>query len=579
MSLPIEVSFTVDGEPALYSGPGRDALLRLTNTSGSSIRLAGLAGPPSPTSHHLALHIPAGTLSPTSLVELRAIEGWSAAVERDGRGAGGNLWDVVFLASRDAVTVPPAGQIVVQLHGVAAATGGGARHTRAVVDYAVDTVDTGTAATTGLRGSRSVLLYVVPWQHSPSHLHLMAGVMAGGEVINRSEVVNELEIRITPDAVLGAVDLVGGQTALQLSWDVGDADARWWALCTPAQANAMTVELAWSVPGEDRAAPAPILDEDVWVSPTAATWGVTLPESVALQEGDHVSLIVRNLYTAHPSGPANLYLSVVGVGDGVGGAVSGSFVLPVSKQSYRWLGEGGLSVFAGAGETLFEVRDESRRKAAAISRSGRGFALNLFRDEVTAFGDEIIGATITSDGDASLFRSLAIGGSLRLGGTIELGASADQFTMGIADDNGPRGKLRVALPSADRDYVVGVGDGELVFGGALDVRDGLRVGGHRPIEVFEGTVDVNVPQNTGKDSEWRAVLLDGPSIRASSGQAEFVVPVVAVEEEGWWVLRADPAVLKRWAAVPDPAFGTISIVLQGSTRVTVLFIRRELIGP
>lgn len=509
MTLPIEATLTVDGEPALYSGPGRDGLLRLVNRTASPIAISAPTSAATPTSastspsgvgagaasgvgsadHHVTLHLPAGTLSETSRREVRAVEGWDAVVGV--REDGDNRWDAIRLSPRAPLSIPAGGEIVVQLHGLAAAPGGRARHSRVVLDYLVDQQDEpdepGTPARRWpLEGSRALVLHIVPWQHSPSHLHLAAGVLHGGEVLNRASVANEIEVRLTAEAVLGTVDLVGGQTELQLSWDVGPADTCWWSLCSPAEADGARVELHWLLEG-GRAAPDPVLDADVWVSATAATWGIVVPSDVGLAEGDQVAIRVKDLFTAHPTGPANLYLDVVGVGDGAGGAVSGSFVLQVRKQAQRSAGDDGLTILAGPDDPLLEVRNQHGRRALRVEREGDGYALGLYAPDQHRPDHDILGARISSAGDAHLPGGLAIGGPLHIGGPLRFGdsveVSGDGDTVALSRRGGaaPAGRLRLGAPDTGQDYLLRVRDG------VLEATGDLRVAGAASLD---GAVDV-----------------------------------------------------------------------------------------
>ncbi|MFN0092684.1 MAG: hypothetical protein ACKVWR_20815 [Acidimicrobiales bacterium] len=566
MSLPLGVSLRIDGEPALYSGPGRDGLLRLSNDGTAPLVLAARTPEPSASDHHVALHLPAGTLSPSSLADLRAADPWRATAIADARSRGGNRWDAVYLSCQEPLLVAPGDDVVVELRGLSALPGGRAQTTRLVVEYNLEDPANPpagpSAAARSLTGARSVPLHVVPWQHNPAHLHLMAAVRRGAEVLNLGGVTNTIEIRLAADVVLGAIELVGGQTELILSWDVGPAEDRWWALCSAAEANAATVSLSWSF-ADDRPAPEPILDEDVWVSPTAATWGVTLPQDVSLRQGDHVAIVVSGLLTAHPAGPANLYLDVVGVGDGDGGAVSGSFVLPVHKQAHRW-SDGGLVAMGGVEGPLLDLRNEFAEPALKVAHDGAGHTLELF---VAAEGtpERSVGARIRGDGDAFL------GGGLHLRGPLSVGGDGGTVALDHRrDDGSPNGRLRLEGPDDAEDYVVGVRSGRLVTAD-VDVHGALTVEGFPPVAIGRHRVAVFGVTETAMDTGWDAVLISAPAVELDvRGEALTVGFALRQETRGW--------VLAPTVDVFHDVDGDGPVDLSATTEATVLYIRRALLG-
>ena len=74
-ALPVAATLRVDGEPALYSGPGRTGVVRVTNQSPDPITIAARTAGPDADDHRLAVYLPNGTLSAVSRNEAQAVEG------------------------------------------------------------------------------------------------------------------------------------------------------------------------------------------------------------------------------------------------------------------------------------------------------------------------------------------------------------------------------------------------------------------------------------------------------------------------------------------------------------------------
>lgn len=470
---PVEVSLTVDGEAALYSAPGRLGKLRVANTGAYRITLDPRSGSPGPDNNHIALFLPAGTLSDASLEDLAVSDGWLLA--RGQRRSGENHWDGLFLLSGSARSIAPGEELVILLHGVAADANGTARHVRAVVEYTL--LHDGPMVGAALRGSRSLVLHVVPWAHSPADMHLQAGVIRGSSVINRAEVANRVVVGLSATAVDGLVRFVGGRTELQLSWDIGPPDTHWWALCTGAEAEACEVAVEWAAVDWAAGAPSsvrPEVDRGVWVSETAATWQITVPADVAFQAGQGIALVVDGLVTSHPSGPANLYLTVSGVDDGK----SAMFVLKVAKRPSIWSSTGGLTLYAGGDAELVTVRGEYGQPAAILGRSPSpnpspsgsvtsppGHRLDLYD------GSGAVGARVSSTERSRLDRGLDVGDGVRLSGGVEL--TSQDKTLSISAGNG---SLDLVAPTIGTTFTIKVeDDGRLHFAGSTTTEGTARV--------------------------------------------------------------------------------------------------------
>lgn len=452
---PVELSITVDGDAALHSGPGRTARLRIHNTGEFGITIDPHPGAAGPENHHVALFLPAGTLSDASLADLAVSDGW--ALGRGDRRSGENHWDGIYLADQVGRSIPPGAEAVVLLHGVAADPRGAARHARVVVEYGL--LNDGPMVGSALRGTRSLMLAVVPWAHSPTDLHVDAAVISGASVVNRAAVANRIVVGLSATVVDGVVRFIGGRTELIVSWDIGPADARWWALCDGAEAEACEVAVQW-VRGDPESTRDDV-DQQVRVSQTAATWRIIVPEDLAFREGEGIALVIDGLVTSHPSGPANLYLTVAGA-DGSG---TGVFVLKVAKQPSIWAGPGGLTLYAGHGDDLVMVRGAFGQPAALLSRSPtgagearRGQRLDLYTDDGTR-----VGARLSAAERSRVEHGLDVGGGLRLPGAGGVALRGENGTLSITSDGGA---LEFVPPAGAGTYTVEAGAGSLLFHGS-----------------------------------------------------------------------------------------------------------------
>lgn len=579
MSQPISAEIDIEGEPTLYAGRLRMASINLTNRTDTPITLPATAGPASAADHQLVVSLPADTLSPVSLQQITGLDGWSLTTGE--RRDGPNAWHSLYLTRGAEQTISPGKTLSIPVRGIAAEAHGSARYTRAVIDYRI--VDNGHILT----DSRSSVLHVLPWPHNPAHLHLAAGVRGDSVVINTAAIQNRLQVVLTASAVLGHVELVGGQTEIDLAWDVGPAESRWWSLCTPAEANSTRLHVSGLyrplAPGHFE----PVGDElvfDPWVSPTSASASFVMPDSVRLAEGESISLTIENLYTQHPSGPANLYLSV----RGAEGGLSGHWVMQIEKFPHKLDNRGGVTLYTD-GMPSFEIRDRKDRPKFWVLDLGDQTRLEVIGELPGQPEYDDVGASIGSDGRAGFKTAVEVGRDndivelsadhgLKLSrpattGGLIFGPPTDDITYRVSTDSGyVRFHTAVNLQGtvdADRDLSVGGSltvRGTLTTVNTLDVRTrlktpqvdignrtsftdaGLRIDGYHPIEVQTTTVRPDTNNPTGRDDRW-TILAFQPHTMATSWQFSISgvgfalsanVPLRIVMQGGQWHVELDP---------------------------------------
>lgn len=529
------------------------AELRIRNPGRFGLVLPPRSGPVDSGNRHLGVFLPAGVLSAVSLSTLAAAGGWELA--RGERRAGEHRWDALYLAATTPVTIAPGEEVVVALRGVAAEAKGSSRFTRAVIEY--DLAAAGPMVGGAVRGSRSLLLGIEPWTDVGADVPVLAALMSGGSVVNRAAVANRVIVGLGATAVGRTVRLLGGRTELRLSWDVGPADTHWWALCDRDQAEACEVSVRWV--RDDPDSVRPDLDPQVGVSGSAAMWRAVVPEDIDLWEGEGLALAIDGLVTSHPSGPANLYVTVAGV-DGRGTA---RFVLKLAKQPLAWGDGGGFVPYAGDADELVSVRGEFGQRAAVLAREGPGFNLDVY----AADGIQV-GARLSSAG-----RSFVASQGFDISGSLRIGSPSDGHVYSIeTEDGGDRLRFdgsTATSGSAAVDHGLTVG-GPAHLAAGLSVDGPLRAEARQLLEVVKFRYRFAEFPTGRRVAQWTPLIIGERDVRLTNRRTlETVVgKMTLVARDGEWLV-----VLERHLGLP---LDTPDVV-DGDALLTVLFINQALL--
>jgi hypothetical protein len=284
---------------------------------------------------------------PSLLVLAKKLRGWHLFYkEHSGLGSAS-----IYLLSKSAKTLKPsdadsdADMLAVTLSQITANRRGGARNTPFELRPGPLTkVDDGTPDGTPLVGSRIHSISVLS-HRGRRRIPLHVGFVGSNTVLNDKETANSLTLRIknVSHESISLDTYSDSPSRFIITFDEGEVQAMDWALGDSGQVMNIKVWAGLSLDKIDRQVHRTSEDPAEFTIE-----GVNLPDKLEAKTSIYVRL--SNIKTAHPIGPANLYLHY----ENLPGYWDGQFVCPIQKTPllYRSHADGSDGNRVGIGTNL-----------------------------------------------------------------------------------------------------------------------------------------------------------------------------------------------------------------------------------
>lgn len=324
---PLQLNFyNQNTENVLYldATPSPTITVQLTNISQNTISLPTLASTGASSSNcHFQLIFRPGTLDSTCLstISVSSQDNWNIKADTLSNGC-----QVLYLGYKTETTIDPNNMISISINNLKANPIGGSRSTN--VELVCSKV-TYKGNTTLINGNRTQYLTIIN-HFGSSEVPLHAGVIGSNVVVNDGYTASTLQLKISRAFHLPQntdVTLSGTSTStpstLYFSFEIEPSSNDVpWAIATEDQVSAF--ELKYN-------------NGSYNIIPNAGSnkteWKLTFDSNLTLTNnpGDYIDILISNILTTLPAGPANLYIRY----ENVPGYWDGTLICELQKSPTR----------------------------------------------------------------------------------------------------------------------------------------------------------------------------------------------------------------------------------------------------